>query len=95
MAMNPKGLLVSFLGLLVGLKAASQVPFFREILIGRCYARPVDAQGSDAGLCPSMVDSLMGAFAGKSDQNVRIDDFDAYLKTAGFSSPEKMVRSLW
>lgn len=61
-----------------------QSPFLPEILRGRCYDRPV--VDDDAHQCPAAVGSLLGAFAGKLEEDVRVEDFQAYLEVADFAS---------
>ena len=76
---------LSALMLAWGVAALPQSPFLHEILLGRCYEKPV---GGDPSLCPSIVGSLLEAFAGKLDQDVRTADFKPYLDAADFSSPK-------
>lgn len=63
---------------------AQPSPFVPEIFMGRCYANPPVAQAMD---CPSVVGQLLGAFMGKSERMISMDDFKPYLQEASFAAP--------
>lgn len=70
---------------------ATESPYLKEVLMGRCYfAPPVTttkggAKGEDT--CPALVGSIMNVLESQLDGNIGASAFDSYLEQADFSSP--------
>ena len=70
--------------LLVAMVAAEESPFFKEILLGRCYdTRPI----GKAEDCPETIGSIVNVLESRNDADIHASDFDDYLSKADFSSP--------
>lgn len=71
--------------------AATDSPYLKEILMGRCYFAPplveVDGVEDVVDSCPSLVGSFMNVLESKLDADIDATDFDVYLEKADFSSP--------
>jgi hypothetical protein len=66
-----------------------QSPFFKEILMGRCYAQPPTGNLDDIASCPSMVGSIVGVLEGNLDDMINGDSFSTYTKVADFNAGDK------
>lgn len=79
-----------------GQRTEPQNPYFKEILMGRCYENPPN-QSPEGGsqLCPVVVPSLLGVLEGQLDEKVDPDDYFMYLGWTKYDLPKDSALFVW
>lgn len=73
-----------------------QNPYFKEILMGRCYESPPNqSPEGGADLCPVLVPSLLGVLEGQLDENIDPDAYFMYMGWTKYDLPKNSALLVW